>query len=191
VFAIYWDFEALLNAASSALDAIARVLTSAYVEHTPPSFRELTAKKHLGKYVPIFSKAELRWVQRMKDYRNCFVHSTSVDTHLNCSCSRYQQEWQVRCKLPVNPNARDIIAFRWSRRHDVLSYALTIWRHLNAFDREIARAIRKDFDAGTYPARTDNLFKIRPRMHTGKPPVELRNQGIAIPAKASDPSRSE
>lgn len=178
VHAIYWDLEALLNATSSALDAIARVLTSAYVEHTPPSFSKLTAKAHLGRYVPILLKAKRRWVQRMKDYRDCFVHYTSVDTSLSCSCSRYQKEWQVRCKLPVNPNARDIIAFRWSRRHDVLSYALTIWRHLNALDREIARAIQKEFDAGTYPARTENLFNVGQRMHTGKPATEVRNPAI-------------
>lgn len=188
VFAIYWDFEAMLNATSSALDAIARVLTSAYVEHTPPSFSKLTAKSHLGTYVPILAEAKNRWVQRMKDYRDCFVHYTSVDTHLSCSCSRYQREWQVRCKLPVNPNARDIIAFRWSRRHDVLSYALTIWRHLNALDRKIAHALQNDFKAGTYPARTENLFNVGQRMHTGKPPTKMKQGPDGRETSSTPPS---
>jgi hypothetical protein len=163
VFAIYWDFDAMLNASSSALDALARILTTAHKEHTPPSFSRLAAKPKLSVYASTFLSAKSRWVQRMKDYRDCFVHYTSVDTHLSCSCTRYGREREVRCKLPVNPNARDIIAFRWSRRHDVLSYAISLWRHIAAFDRKIAAMLRDDWKRSNYPARTDHLFSVGQR----------------------------
>jgi hypothetical protein len=181
VLEIYWDFEALLNAMSSALDAIARILTTAFLEHTPPSFNKLIGKAHLGPYVAVLLRAKQRWVQRLKDYRDCFVHYTSVDTHLSCSCTRYQRDWQVRCKLPSNPNARDIIEFRWSRRHDVLTHAIAIWRHFVALDRKIAGMIHADYRAGTYPVRAEHLFSVGQRMFSKKHAREEPVGSASIP----------
>lgn len=172
VHEIYWDFEALLNAVCSGLDVLARVLSTAYKDHTPPSFNKLAAKSDLGGYVHVFNAAKNSWVKQLKDYRDCFVHYTSVDTFLSCSCSRYSNGWQVRCKLPTNPNVRDIIGFRWSRRCEVLQKAISMYRKFEAFDRSIAGQIKQDYAAGLYPVRIEHLFMVGQR---SRPEIRKRS----------------
>ena len=162
---VYWDFEAFLNAIGATLDVLARIVGTAYEENTPPSFSNL-CKKDLGGFVDILRSAQQRWVSRMKDYRDCFVHYTCVDTMLSFSCNQYSDGFELRCKLPTNPNVRDIMGFRFSRRVEVLRYALATYKNLVALDRAIARQIAKDYDAGSFPKRVDNLFFIGTRMHT-------------------------
>ena len=158
VYSIYWDFEALLNAVSSGLDVLARILSTAYKGDILSKFEKLARKDDFGGYSALLQKARSSWVKHLKDYRNCFVHSTSVDTLLSCSCTRYSNGWQVRCKLPINPNTRDIVYFRWSRQCEVLQKAIAIYRHWVALDRRIAIQLERDFRAGIYPVRTENLF---------------------------------
>lgn len=162
---VYWDFEAFLNAIGATLDVLARIVGTAYKENTPPSFSKL-CKKDLGGFVDILRAAQQRWVSRMKDYRDCFVHYTCVDTMLSFSCNQYSDGFELRCKLPTNPNVRDIMGFRFSRRVEVLRYALATYKNLIALDRAIARQIAQDYRAGSFPKRVDNLFFIGTRMHT-------------------------
>jgi len=94
----------------------------------------------------------------MKDYRDCFVHYTSVDTLFLFSCNHYNDGFEVRCKLPVNPNVRDILGFHFSRRVEVLKYAINVYRQLKALDKRIAKQISTDYKIGEFPKRKDNLF---------------------------------
>lgn len=155
---VYWDFESFLNAVSTSLDVLARIVGTSYVEQTPPSFNKLCKKNHLTGCADILRAAQSRWVSRMKDYRDCFVHYTSVDTILVFSCNLYNNGFEIHCKLPINPNVRDILGFRFSRRVEVLKYAIHVYRQLQALDKRIAKQISNDYKTGNFPKRKDNLF---------------------------------
>jgi hypothetical protein len=71
--------------------------------------------------------------------------------------------WEFRCKLPTNPNSREILRFHYSRRTELLRYALCVWRNLTQLDRRIAAEIDRAYKAGEYPARTEYLFFIGAR----------------------------
>lgn len=161
--ATYFDFEAFLNAVGASLDALARVVGTAYKEQTPPSFSKLCGKAHLNGCAEILRKAKRKWVQRLKDYRDCFVHYTPVDTVLCMGMDLRSNGWEFRCKLPTNPNSREIMRFRYSRRTELLRYALNVWRNLTQLDRRIAAEIGRAYKAGEYPARTEYLFFIGAR----------------------------
>jgi len=163
---VYWDFEAFLNAVSATLDVLARVVGTAFKEQTPPSFNKLCKKHELGGCIGILRTAQNQWVSRMKNYRDCFVHYTCVDTMLTFACNRYSDGFELRCRLPSNPNVRDIMGFRFSRRLDVLRYACSTYKNLLALDRAISRQISKDYQSGVFPKRTSNLFFLGTRMHT-------------------------
>ena len=162
----YWDFEAFLNAIGAALDVLARLVGTAFKEQTPPSFSKLCKKHNLDGCIAILRAAQDRWVSRMKDYRDCFVHYTCVDTMLTFECNEYSSGFEVRCRLPNNPNVRDIMGFKFARRLDVLRYACSTYKNLLALDRAIASQIFKDYQSGTFPKRTSNLFFLGTRMHT-------------------------
>jgi hypothetical protein len=105
----------------------------------------------------------MKWVQRLKDYRDCFVHYTPVDTVLQMMMVLRPDGWELRCKLPTNPNSREILRFRYSRRTELLRYSLDIWRKLMRLDRRIAAEIVRAYKEGEYPARTEHLFFIGAR----------------------------
>ena len=155
---VYWDFESYLNAISSALDIAARVVGTAYRVETPSSFNRFCKSAPDGPLKDIFLRAQLRWVTKLKAYRDCFTHYTPVDTLLWLVLREYEKEWQLRAKLPVNPNVREILGFRYSKRVELLTYAVAVWRHLNAFDRAVAREIDRLYRTGDYPQRIRGLF---------------------------------
>ena len=157
VEAIYWDFESLLSSINTALDILARIVGVAFKEQTPPSFNKL-CKKELGILTDTFRKAQKTWVSRMKDYRDCFVHYTPVDTMLYISADLYKDGWYIRCKLPTNPNSRDILGFRYSRKVELLNYACTIYKHMMALDKSIAKEIKLLYKKNEFPIRKTNLF---------------------------------
>jgi hypothetical protein len=118
---VYWNFEAYLNALNSALDLLARCVGVAYRKHVPGSFNRLCANKDLCGPVGVLRKAQVLWVQRMKDFRDCFAHYTPPETVLLISLVRYSDGWQIHAKLPRNPNVRDITRFRYSHRMEFVS----------------------------------------------------------------------
>jgi hypothetical protein len=108
--------------------------------------------------IDLFQKAQRMWVQRLKDYRDCFMHYTPVDTLLVVTLRKYQTGWEVRAKLPVNPNVREILGFRYSRRVELMRYAITTHKHLATFDRTVAEAIWRLYRNGNFPVRKNHLF---------------------------------
>jgi len=110
---VYWNFEAYLNALNSALDLLARCVGVAYQEHVAGSFNRLCARRDLCGPVDVLRRAQARWVQRMKDFRDCFAHYTPPETVFVISLVRYSNGWQVRAKIPKNPNVRDITGFKY------------------------------------------------------------------------------
>jgi len=160
---IYWDFESYLSSISCALDVLARVVGTAYSGSPPVSFNKLCAKKEFTGIVDILRKAQSRWVHRLKDYRDCFIHYTPVDNMVSLSVRKEGSAYRVRCKLPVNPNIRENIGFRYSKRVELLSYAATVFRNMQALDRSVARELKKLYVAGAYPARTSHLFFVGQR----------------------------
>jgi hypothetical protein len=78
-------------------------------------------------------------------------------------CGLYADGWHVRCKLPVNPNVRDIERFRFSRRVELLDYCLALHRHMRALDRKVAKSISRAYAHGEYPQRINDLFFVGSR----------------------------
>jgi hypothetical protein len=165
---IYWDFEAYLSNVSVALDLLARILTPGYSEHKPLSFSKLIRSLTPGEpFQTVLARAQSKWVMRLKDYRDCFTHYTPIDTFLTVSAWRTRAGYQVRAKLPTNPNVREIVGFRYSMRVDLLRYAIAIHRHMAALDRGIAKEISARYEDGTFPRRKEHLFFVgrRERPH--------------------------
>lgn len=160
---IYWDFEAYLMALNAALDLLARVVGVAYPDQTPLSFNKLCAKKELTGPVDILRKAKGKWVNKFKDYRDCFVHYTPVDNRVYADIIRTENNFLLRCKLPTNPNVRTVEGFRYSRKIEVLKYSSTLYRHISALDKAVAKEILRLYKANEFPKRTSNLFFIGQR----------------------------
>jgi hypothetical protein len=156
----YWDFESYLSATGSALDILARLVGLAFEEQTPPSFNKLCNKLKLGGPVETLRRARDRWVSRMKDYRDCYTHYTPVDTILSFHVERCADGWELRGQLPVNPNVRDIFRFRYSRRVELLRYAITTYKQMSALDTAIAKEIRRLYKQRMFPKRSRNLFAL-------------------------------
>jgi len=81
-----------------------------------------------------------------------------VDTTLIVVLRRYPDKWELRAKLPTNPNVRDILGFRYSRRVELLRYALRVYGELMALDRAVARTVWGLYRQKKYPVRKDRLF---------------------------------
>jgi hypothetical protein len=143
---------------------------------TPLSFRKLCAKSELSGVVDILRRAQTRWVAQVKDYRDCFIHYTPVNNESFISCVRYTDGWEVRCSLPVNPNIREALGFRFSRRRELLRYAILVYRQLKALDRVVGKEITKAWRAGMFPARTQNLFFVGAR--STPPPSNALNPPV-------------
>ena len=160
---VYWDFESYLSEVCIALDLLARIAGTAFRQHTAPSFRRFCKKADDSRLAQLFVRARDRWVSRLKDYRDCFIHYTPVDTMLTVSLTKHADGWELRAKLPVNPNAREIDSFRYSRRVELLRYAIAVHRHVTAFDRAVAAELRRLFRRDEYPTRITSLFSIGER----------------------------
>ena len=160
---IYWDFEAYLMAINAALDLMARVVGVAYPDQTPVSFNKLCGKKSLVGPVNILRKAKKKWVDKFKDYRDCFVHYTPVDNRVFADIIRMENNYLLRCKLPTNPNIRTVEGFRYSRKVEILKYASTLYRHVSALDKAVAKEIMRLYKTNEFPKRTKNLFFIGQR----------------------------
>jgi hypothetical protein len=157
-YQIYWDFESYLSAINASIDVLARIVGTAYKEQLPPSFNKVCRKSNLGGVILILQEAKKRWVSRLKDYRDCFVHYTPVDNFVFIQSELYSNGWEIRCRLPVNPNTRDMLRFRFSRRSELLKYSLSVWRHMQKLDKDVAAYISDEFNAGRYPQKIHGLF---------------------------------
>jgi hypothetical protein len=157
-YEIYWDFESYLSAINSALDILARVAGTAYPAQVPVSFNKLCAKPELSGVVELLRYAKSKWVTRLKDYRDCFTHYTPVEEHPLVTFWQSANGWEIRCKLPTNPNVREMMSFRYSRRVELLKYSIATYRNMMTLDKKVAEEIRRLYQAGNYPMRTKNLF---------------------------------
>lgn len=159
---MYWNFESFLSSINVALDILSRLVGTAYSEQTPVSFNKL-CNKNLDGLAVEFKKAKSVWVSRLKDYRDCFTHYTPVDTILTIHARLYSDGWEIRSKIPTNPNSRDILNFRYSRRTELLKYTISTYKHMMALDKLIAKRIKRLYRLNEYPKRTNNLFNIGSR----------------------------
>lgn len=155
---VYWEFESFLSEVSISLDLLARVVGPAFREESPPSFTRLCKWPASHPLLDLFRRAQKRWVNRLKDYRDCFTHYTPVDSMLMVVLRRYPDKWELRAKLPTNPNVRNILGFRFSRRVELLRYALRVYNDMVAFDRGVARTLSGLYRQKRYPVRKDRLF---------------------------------
>ena len=160
---IYWDFESYMSEINIALDILARIAGTAYKEDMPPNFNRFCKKEGDAGILGIMKRARRRWVKVLKDYRDCFQHYTPVDTLLSLSLSQCRDGFEIRGKLPVNPNVRDILGFRFSRRVELFRYARAVHRNMSALDKAVAREIVRAFAQGEYPKRISNLFFVGQR----------------------------
>jgi len=160
---IYWDFESFLSEINIALDLLARIAGTAYKEQMPPNFNKFCKKNEENGLHSIMKKAQTKWVNKLKDYRDCFVHYTPIDTLLGISLEQYGDGFEIRGKLPVNPNVREILGFRYSRRVELFRYACSVHRHMTALDRAVAREIERSFKSSEYPVKKRGLFFVGQR----------------------------
>jgi hypothetical protein len=158
---IYWDFESFLSEIGIALDTLARIVATAYKNEMPPNFNRFCRKEIANDALSaLFRDAQDQWVNRMKDYRDCFVHYTPVDTQLSIGLVRRTKGYETRCKLPVNPNERDITRFRFPLSVELLRYAISIRRKMRAFDKSVASILESAYKNRSYPVRTHGLFSV-------------------------------
>jgi len=155
---IYWDFESFLAAFNSALEILARVVGLAYERQLPLSFSKFCKRAPEEGPALLLKKANRLWVSRMKEYRDCFVHYTPIDTILLMHASSYSNGWEIRCKLPINPNIRETLGFRYSRRVELLRYAISTYRHMQSLDKIAGKEILRLFKKGQFPKRREDLF---------------------------------
>lgn len=160
---LYWDFESYLSEVNVALDLLARVVGPAFLQESSPSFNKLCKKAEQHVILNLFRSAQQRWVQRLKHYRDCFMHYTPVDTLLRVTLQKYPSGWELRAKLPINPNVREILGFRYSRRIELMRYAISVHRHMTALDRVVAKALWKLYRKGAFPVRREHLFFVGTR----------------------------
>ncbi|GMX66232.1 hypothetical protein Elgi_55040 [Paenibacillus elgii] len=158
-YILYWEFESFLSSINIALDFIARIISTGYKDHMPASFNKI-CKKELDGPIADLKRAKNIWVNKLKDYRDCFMHYTPVDTLLGISANYYSDGWEVRAKIPVNPNAREILNFNFSRRVELLRYSISVFKHMMALDKAISKTILRLYKKKEYPVRTNNLFSI-------------------------------
>jgi len=163
VMRIYWDFESFLSEINMALDLLARIAGTAYKDQMPPNFNKFCRKNGGNGLHSMMKRAQTRWVNRLKDYRDCFVHYTPVDTLLGISLEQYGDGFEIRGKLPLNPNVREILGFRYSRRVELFRYACTVHRNMTALDHAVAKEIKRSFKSGEYPVRKKGLFFVGQR----------------------------
>ena len=158
---IYWDFESFLAEIGIALDLLVRIVGTAYCNEMPPSFSRMCRKQIPGdKILRLFQTAQSEWVNRMKDYRDCFVHHTLVDTMLSIRMVLRKAGWETRCKIPSNPNEREILRFRFPLRVELLRYALSVRRKMRSLDKSITAHIGSAYRSGLYPVRVRGLFSV-------------------------------
>jgi hypothetical protein len=89
---VYWDFESFFSEVSIALDLLARVVGPAFSEQSLPTFNTLCKWPGSHPLLDLFRRAQKRWVQRLKDYRDCFTHYTPVDTMLSVGGYRFPEQ---------------------------------------------------------------------------------------------------
>jgi len=94
----------------------------------------------------------------LKDYRDCFTHYTPVDTELMVVLRKYHHKWELRARLPTNPNVREILGFRFARRVELLRYAIPAYSEMVAFDAAVARTLSRLYRQKRFPVRKDRLF---------------------------------
>jgi hypothetical protein len=99
VYRIYWDFESFLSEINIALDLLARVAGTAYKDEMPVSFNRFCKKEGNAGLLGIMKRAQSRWVRGLKDYRDCFIHYTPVDTLLSISLVRRADEFEIRAEV--------------------------------------------------------------------------------------------
>ena len=121
-----------------------------------------------GGIIDQLKRAKGIWVNKLKDYRDCFTHYAPVDTILGISVELYSQTWEVRAKIPTNPNAREIMNFKYSRRVELLKYSISVYKHMMALDKAIARSLYISYKNNTYPKRIHNLFSTGVRERPNK-----------------------
>jgi hypothetical protein len=162
-FQVYWEFEALLNAISTALDILARISGLEFIDQTPVSLNNLAKKKDLFGVVEILRNAKLDWIDEMKNLRDCFVHYSPVDSRPYLTFYRTETMWKIWGKLPTNPNIRVADAFEFSKNLDLLKYSIKLYEKLNILDNDISIYIENLYE-GHFPKRIENLFFIGRRM---------------------------
>jgi hypothetical protein len=162
---LYWNFEDFLSATSCALDIVARILTTGFTSPVPVSFNKFI-KKANGPFRDILLRANSDWVARFKDYRDCFVHYTPINRLPLIGVTCYMNGFELRCRLPTNPNKRENALFRYNRRTELLRYSLHVYRKLRRLDSDIAREIGNLHAAGRFPVRTTNLIGVSIRQRT-------------------------
>lgn len=161
---IYWDFEALLGATNSALDILARIIGIAYDSQTPVSLNKLSKKNDLSGIVELLRIAQIQWVNKLKDYRDCFVHYTPVDSRVYVIIYKLNKNWKMWCRIPTNPNLRVAEGFKFSKRVDLLRYSISVYRNLVKLDEQVSDKIEELYQNNQFPKRTENLFFIGQRV---------------------------
>jgi len=159
-YQIYWEFEAYLNALSSALDLMARIVGLSFKDHAPASFNKLCSKTELKGPVELLRSAKTQWVDHFKDYRDCFVHYVPIDERVFVVFENRDDVWSVRCPIPVNPNIRQVHLFRYTRRAELLRYSIKLYKNMMILDRRVAKMISGMYANSDYPKRTTALFSV-------------------------------
>ena len=155
---IHWEFESFLMAVNSTLDVIARICGPYY----PPmsfTFNKLCkVTDTIGPHITL-RKAKDEWAQRMKDYRDCFVHYIPIMPMCMAGLNELSSDsLEVSINIPDNPESRSITKFVFNDKLDMLKYSVQTFNNLCILDNSIANELTSLFLRDEYPKRYERLF---------------------------------
>jgi hypothetical protein len=76
---------------------------------------------------------------------------------------RQAYNWKMWCKIPINPNIREVDGFEFSKDLDLMVYSVELYKNLLSLDQEVANMIEELYNQGEFPKRINNLFYIGQR----------------------------
>jgi len=136
--AILWDFQAFLSSLTTAVDLLHELTESL---NSNRHVRALRAEVENLDHNPmqIFSKADKRWIRKLKKYCLSAQRYPLFDQDEKIGVARHSDGWELRIKLPTNPESAGSGDLRFSRRNEVLRFALNMFKCWRALDAALYR----------------------------------------------------
>jgi hypothetical protein len=146
---LYFELDALTAKARRTYDALGHVIWDAYGhprDRCPGNFANFL---DVCNRVPdvLHSRLSQSWNTfgvKLKDYRDCILHYTPLDTRIGSACMVRLDcgAWSAKIFIPDNPEARAASKFTFDRRLDALNYGWELTSEVIDVSALVADSIR-------------------------------------------------
>jgi hypothetical protein len=146
-FEAYYEFEALITAATRAYDTTRHVLWRAFGGRgSVPSSFERTLRLCDGLPMDLDEQLHLSWAQfgtKIKDYRDCIQHYVPIGGPMSAArMVKLQGDiWSTTLWIPNNPEARSHKKFRYDSEIDALTYGWELTNEMLEIAHKIVQAV--------------------------------------------------